>query len=729
MKASPQSSIMSCSQRRYSWITTMAFLLLLSISSPNERMVHGLEEDLEVFEEDLETHQNNIKEYYKHYPSYPEYCTTPTQQHQRKIPPLKDGNSVLVNVEGVTLQLKHVTAVVRHGARTPIADTDCWEGYTTADGNVWNCDLKTISNPPASPALDFEHYMSDPSNPSSTSSYDITAMSGEGAHFGFEKIYDGLYSTKKNWMPPNIRNTLGHGTCQAGQLLLRGYDQELTNGLFLRNAYVKDEMNDVNVDTDSSYLLYDFSDSKDGTQIMDERAYDEPKLYFRSDDDQRTIMSGQVVIRGLFGDLMAHHAKMDSFRNSYSGLGWGGEKQPMVRVHTADRDRDIISPNHDVCPKLEELEYEALGSVAYRSQFVTSAEAELLKDLRKNGLSGSTSDDAEERMSTPSQCMDCLMTTICTDRDLHPLLNDYGIENPHSEEITELYGEELFKRMMDFATLQTAFKYSWNDAAYSKLAMSPLWSDMLAHILVHTPANQTILEEEWPEENKRYGNKLALYSVHDSTLMALLSHLDEAEKLFWTGAEWPPYASMFLIELYEYNMTDAFRSTAEGKWYDTGVVFRLIFNGKVISDSLDGCNDELCDIAILILHLYGDSSITDWDLRCEQTDTYKSLMSGDDDEVYKPIPPVEEEDPQHALSTFGRNLGVFCALLMSGMIGALITYSVMMKKMLNSTVEERSTLELTESGPSHPISGGDYTDDVPQDGPIYGLNVDRGVAT
>lgn len=296
---------------------------------------------------------------------------------------------------------------------------------------------------------------------------------------------------------------------------------------------------------------------------------------------------------------------------------------------------------------------------------------------------------------------------------------------------------------MEFSTQQVTYKYTHNEAAYSKLAMAPLWSDVLAHLLTHTPANRTILEEEWPEEQKRYGNKFALYSAHDSTLMALLAHLDEAKHSFWDATEWPPYASMFLIELYNVTMSEPFLGTEESNWYDTGVAFRLLFNGEVMTDSLEGCQDELCDIAILILHLYGESSITDWDLRCEQSESFKALMAEDDDDDdedrFKPIDPEAGEKPKHHLSTFGRNLGVFCALLMSGMIGALITYSIMMKKMMlnSTTMEERSTLELTESGggapPSHPINSTGQIpanhNDVPEDGPIYGLNVDRAVVT
>lgn len=675
---------------------------------------------LPVYAENITSHPYDRKEYYKRYEHYPEYCTTPSQQQNRQIPPLEEGNSVLLNTDDVELTMKHVTAIIRHGARTPTDDHDCWDGYNTADTSTWDCDLRTITNPPAPPAITFEHLVDEFSDPSSDTSYDATAYSGEGAHFGFEKIYDGLYSSKKNWNPPNIRNKLGQGTCQAGQLLLRGYDQEIMNGMFLRDAYVRDEANGVNTGKNEKHMLFDFDEGKDGKIEIGKRAYDEPVLYFRSDDDQRTIMSGQVVLRGLFGDLMARHVQKEGFLGSYTGIGWGGDKQPMVRVHTADREQDFLSPNHKICPKLDELEYNAESSSGYRGQFISSDEAEYMKDLKIDGLSGDT--ENQDRMLEPAKCIDCLMTTICTDRELPPLLHDYKMKNPHESKIVDIYGENLFERMMKFSTRQTSYKYTYDGAAYSKLAMTPLWSDILAHLLVHTPANKTILEKEWPGENKRYGNKLALYSGHDSTLMALLADLDAGSKLFWTGDDWPPYGSMFLIELYEADFSPEFKETKEGEWYDTGVVFRLIYNGKVMTQRLEGCRDELCDIAILILHLYGESSITDWDSKCEQSDWFKKLLSSESE---KP----KSQKPRHHLSTFGRNLAVFSALLMSAMIGALITYSVMMKKMLTSTMEERSVLEMSMESGNGASSGNDVSESDVSDSRIYGLNVNRAVVT
>ena len=84
---------------------------------------------------------------YTKYEKYPPYCSTPEEMAKRAVPPLQgnpnDGSS----------QLIHVTALIRHGARTPFRgapDYQCWDGYwDDEETGVWNCDLKTYVSPPA----------------------------------------------------------------------------------------------------------------------------------------------------------------------------------------------------------------------------------------------------------------------------------------------------------------------------------------------------------------------------------------------------------------------------------------------------------------------------------------------------------------------------------------------------------------------------------------------------
>jgi hypothetical protein len=70
--------------------------------------------------------------------------------------------------------------------------------------------------------------------------------------------------------------------------------------------------------------------------------------------------------------------------------------------------------------------------------------------------------------------------------------------------------------------------------------MGPLWAKILDHI---TPV---LNGEEDKEDRVRPPAKLAVYSGYDSTIMQLLSTLGPN---VWNGTEWPPYASMMLIEV------------------------------------------------------------------------------------------------------------------------------------------------------------------------------------
>ena len=206
--------------------------------------------------------------------------------------------------------------------------------------------------------------------------------------FLFEKNYDALND------PPQLRNML-NGTCQKGQLLLRGYVQETNNGKILRNAYVHEK--DVDYASDEM-VLFDLNHESDARPYQD-------SLYYRSDDDQRTIMSGSVLLRGLFGDLIQQHSEE-----------LGTQVDPTIVVHTADRMMDVLSPNSMICPRLNDLNDEARNSEEYKKRFVESKESKDLDKLMEDELGG------DFRMPA----LDCLMTSICNDRDLPDILNDYG---------------------------------------------------------------------------------------------------------------------------------------------------------------------------------------------------------------------------------------------------------------------------------------------------------------
>ena len=323
---------------------------------------------------------------YTRYANYHPYCSTPQQMKQRAVPPLHFANNTTGN-HSITPQLIHVTALIRHGARTPYAGYptyQCWNNYwTDPSTSIWNCDLKTYTAPPSSDKSIHNQVLE------------------EEADFLFEKHYDALLSSKGNrtWNELN-------GTCQLGQLLLRGYEQELMNGRLLRQAYYYN--GDPSDDSESSTIVYPSSmrlwdmtatmeqlQSHSKTVVGDatKKIYQEPNLRYRADDEQRTLMSGQILLRGLFGPEILAADQQD-------------EESTVIQLHTADYKRDILVINKNVCPRAAELEEEAYDSQEFRNWNESSVEVQIIRKFVEGKM-------GMERI--PFGILDCLMTTMCTD--------------------------------------------------------------------------------------------------------------------------------------------------------------------------------------------------------------------------------------------------------------------------------------------------------------------------
>ena len=185
----------------------------------------------------------------------------------------------------------------------------------------------------------------------------------------------------------------------------KGYEQSLLNGKFLRDAYVYDAMNKF--DHDERMRLID-------TSFTEYSPWDDNHVRLRADDDQRTLMSGQVVLRGMLGPEVVKEFEQ-------TGV------YPTIPVHTADRDRDILDANYEVCPRLESIVSAAQQSHEFQ-QFNTSSEAQELRKFMIESL-GNTIE------------LDCLMTTICTDRTLPDPINDYSSDDK---------GKSWFQRIAEY---------------------------------------------------------------------------------------------------------------------------------------------------------------------------------------------------------------------------------------------------------------------------------------
>lgn len=426
--------------------------------------------------------QQQQEQLYARYEHYPDYCSTPAQMERRKVPPLRNATTErsddVPNV-GET-RLVHVTAVIRHGARTPwSAGIRCWDGFwdTPATG-VWDCNRTTV--------------MAVPSRGPMSAQEEADGDGNNAAGLLFEKRYDALAFPNDG-----LTNQL-NGTCQVGQLLPRGYGQQLFNGNVLREAYTYRR---GEYSHDERMRLLDVTVQDDG------RPWHPDHLYFRADDDQRTVMSGHVLLRGLFGDELDHQEAVA-----------GGAV--VIPVHLADRDRDVLDANERDCPKLSAIRRAAEATPDYQ-RFNESDESKEVREYMAKEMSMG----ADSRNSL----LDCLMCTICTDRPLHPAVDDYGGEGGN--------GSGWFSRLAEYDIQSYTKIMKHNQSEYARLALGPLWYEIMQNINPHL---------EGDDDGAVDAPKLALFSGHDTTIMPLLASIGPE---LWNDTDWASYASMMVIEV------------------------------------------------------------------------------------------------------------------------------------------------------------------------------------
>lgn len=363
--------------------------------------------------------------------TYPELCSTTEEHAKREIP---DVNDALFISSGVTLNLVHVTSIISEGIKTPSTINNCWPGY---EDLIWDCSLSTLTSPPSLNAVEYLedeeqigriNYGEAPTNPTITKT--ATMKSGDNPMFLFEKRYDATYSPSgSDQYPKRIRNEL-QGTCELGQLTTRGYRQQRLNGILLRKAYVKSNTISLNQNKDSSRILFDFDEEAVRTEVG-VRAYDEPNLYFRSDDKSANLMSGMGLIQSFFGDLMKKHATISNL-----------EKNPIIPVHMADMKKDLMLLGHDQCPALKEIESKALNSERYYLDYLHSMESISMKELGSEFMGGYHED--------PKKAMECILTTTCLDRPIPYVLN-YD-ESSNDENLTFRFGNDFTDRYISFVS-------------------------------------------------------------------------------------------------------------------------------------------------------------------------------------------------------------------------------------------------------------------------------------
>eukprot|EP00531_Pseudo-nitzschia_arenysensis_P018394 CAMPEP_0116123460 /NCGR_PEP_ID=MMETSP0329-20121206/4763_1 /TAXON_ID=697910 /ORGANISM="Pseudo-nitzschia arenysensis, Strain B593" /LENGTH=607 /DNA_ID=CAMNT_0003617383 /DNA_START=116 /DNA_END=1939 /DNA_ORIENTATION=- len=467
-------------------------------------------------------------QYYQRYKSYPPYCSDPSEMNTRAIPPLpKDQNTTTYKS-----RLQRVTAVIRHGARTPIHTKNCWKGHWNEPDGIWDCELTTmLSTRPIGETPNSET---------------------DSGQFLVEKIYDAFAGER----PPVPYRNIMNGTCQDGQLIQQGYDQQIRNGQFLRDAYVFDDSAGEGVtDAKGDPRLRLFTTSAlldNGIENLNNR-FLYGILRYRSDDDQRTLASGQVLLGAMFGPEAV------AYRKAHNG------KIPIVEHHTGDHENDIMSLHRGEhkCPKQKELMKRALASEEFTA-FYHSEESKTMRQLI---------DDHLEPEGVLFGGTDCMMTSICTDRSIPDVIRDYGnaTKSAKDDAYTSKYGPNRFERLRDYVVQNKTFVSRFNDSELSKMDMGPLWAEMM-------DTDETF----------------ALFSGHDSTIFPLMTSLGER---VWNATDFPHYASMMLIEFHD--VIDK-ATGAPPSEFPSGKAFRLVYNGEVLTWLMDGCPEfsQLCDVSV-----------------------------------------------------------------------------------------------------------------------------------
>jgi Histidine phosphatase superfamily (branch 2) len=594
----------------------------------------------------------------------------------RAIPLLKDDARVGES------RLLHATVVIRHGARTPWSNNlQCWGGYhDNPQTSTWDCNLTTYLAPPP-PAV--VNNLEQGGGEWSSSNED------DNAHgmFLFEKQYTALHEPAAN-----LSNAL-LGTCELGQLLLQGYEQQITNGHHLRNAYVYD--GSVVQSHDERMRLIDISSTASTKSSSPDKLWHESNVYYRSDDDQRTLMSGQVLLRGLFGPEIQKYYQ-EANQNNKNANNQHRLPFPVIPVHTADRSRDIMDANEGACPRLAEMHERLVRSKDYQS-LVHSSEAQTLRRFVNNVLFRGASPPSPTNTPITDgpepvdailmlDVMDCLMTTMCTDRPLPAALDDYtGPPTPSSsggdnnrrwqqrqrrrrqqQDDDDPEFQNMFQRLYDYHVARTALLFRANNAEYAKLAMAPLWVEILPHLLgamENSPALDSITKTAASSSTTVTPAKLALFSGHDTTLMPLLASLGPD---VWDG-QWAPYAASLIIEIHAVHID----GRTDKKVYTTDHAFRLLYNGKVITHRVPGCpadeNVELCDAVVLLKQIQSSVRVDDQE--------HEWIYGKQCQRQFPPLVPYTDslQKAQEILATPGGWIAIVVVMLTSGILGAVST--------------------------------------------------------
>ncbi|KAH9101287.1 hypothetical protein LEN26_015801 [Aphanomyces euteiches] len=334
------------------------------------------------------------------------------------------------------LQLVNAQVIARHGARAPYYRVFCWEKAASPVDATWNCSTSSVW------------------------SEDIWS----GSKRGFGRLYKKQYLDGENILT---------GTCSVGGLLPLGRDQHRRMGELLREAYIGH----------GPLKLFNTSNLK---------AIPRHEIYLRSDDEERTLGSGQALVDGMFPYV--HSDDTDT--------------EHMLTWMTADGATDYIDHKNDnSCPALNHIMEEAKKSNAWSANANSQDVKQLERDFQQI-VDGNFSWDT---------CLECLMIARCNNIPLPAGTTP-----------------KIFDGLIGQVQTRKKIILTYQDAWYAKVDMHRMWVDVLDRIdaAISSPAKTP---------------KLFLTVGHDSTIMPMMAVLLGDS---WDGA-WTTYAGTLVIELYK----------------------------------------------------------------------------------------------------------------------------------------------------------------------------------
>lgn len=225
---------------------------------------------------------------------------------------------------------------------------------------------------------------------------------------------------------------------------------------------------------------------------------------------------------------------------------------------------DQIYPNSGVCPRLNTLSTEIYATNDFIKEN-TSAEIVTLSNNLDQILG--------QGQWSWNYIFDCMMTTVCTGRPI-----------PDGNAATGVtMNDAIFNATINQVAFQESYLNLYSDSEWAKLAMgNTAWHirNYLVNRMDNITGVATTTTDDWPNPFK-----FVLFSAHDTTLISLLAAICSKS---W-DRQWPGYASLLSIELYE-----AANSTPAAPKF----LSRFVYNSKPLL--VDGCPDTLCDTNIIL---------------------------------------------------------------------------------------------------------------------------------